>query len=1232
MPEIITCPECRRRYFLPEHFAGGVLTCPGCHFLFEAEPLSAVLPMGLPVAEPVPPPAPRVERPFDWSGPPAQPRPAGPAPVVIGRKQKVMAIVAGICVSLVYGAIFYFTGAANPQPRRPWIPPDDPQAARQEVLAAFQNLPVEGELADSIKSFFDEVQDAAKAKDGNRLASQFDLERMFDEIAGQIQLPPQSQRQRNDFITGMRQGVQRSMPNAPLFQWTSAEIHSIRRLPNNELVVIARHRDPKGVSMKVRWWLIWRGNGWRIYDFEDLGLGGRASMVASTLIAPLLDGRDLDRIRQLGNGAQLLQQAFVALIQEDAQTAEKKLKQIAQVPFPPIMEAVRCLAHAQLHILRGEFQQALKRVEQAERLQPDMPIVEMLKGVIYNQLDQRDLAIQHLEAYQKLLGDDVDVCFQLGLALHNQRRFVEAQVQYRKALDDDPHHFDAFRNLLRAHAPQDDAKDLGWRFARLDQPALHFDEAAEECRENRDGIALEQICLAMQKIDRRFSPADYNLVLAKAWQGQFDQVLPLWQTALARDPAPRQFYLQELATAFAQAGKALQAYQTLPEPRDLFAPLAAGLMEAHRPDDLKKLLAAHAPKFPDDPLLPFYRGEVHAQNGLFHLADQAFQAGLAKPPEAATLELFRRSRISARFYTGHALEAYAQFAASEETFSHLANLALSEDQLDVLEKLIALHAKKNLQSVALLRYQCRLKARQNKPAEAVAAFKPALDQLMDDAREDLIFDFLDDMADAGHTLQAYQAAPDKSLAFQTLGNRLLSKGRDDELRRLIEAHRPPRRPYDPWLLFFEGELRARQKSWDDALPFFRQALTEAAKEQRPQFRYRYLQALYQAGKDPLQAYRDLEDDARQAAFMQLSHLLAQDKKGAELQALVEAHRPHAKEAADLLSFEARARILQNQPAEAVPLMQKAYELAKEQFRRRGIVTQFATDMAEAGHARLAYLAAPDAALAFETLANRLVYKKNAPELDQLVQAHAKDHADDPLLPFFRAELALLQDKPKAAEELFAAGLADAKPMDENRFRYGLFRARVQLGRTADTYREFGDQYFDMLANLCTSQKKAAELEALVAARRQAQPDDGSLPSWDLDVRWLKQDYPGVLKLIAEHRQGLFGLPRFRWKAENYQVRCLVRLKRFPEAIQEAERITRHHQGNGLLLVLAHTASGDLKQATAALERSGSSPWLIRSCYDDEDLGPIIQTDPFKDFRAKYPKPAENFREILDGDD
>ena len=112
-------------------------------------------------------------------------------------------------------------------------------------------------------------------------------------------------------------------------------------------------------------------------------------------------------------------------------------------------------------------------------------------------------------------------------------------------------------------------------------------------------------------------------------------------------------------------------------------------------------------------------------------------------------------------------------------------------------------------------------------------------------------------------------------------------------------------------------------------------------------------------------------------------------------------------------------------------------------------------------------------------------------------------------------------------------------------------------------------------------------------------------------------------LVNQHREDVFKRLRFRWKADNYLVRALVKLKKTDEALREVERLLKNKRGNQLLLVYASAAHGGPKAALAAIDKHRPARFAIDSYYQDPDLGPLLRGKAFQTFRDRFPEPKQN---------
>jgi predicted Zn-dependent protease len=1235
---VVSCPSCGRRLRMLDEYLDQTVQCPACQTQFrpgrpavdappsdELEPASAQAPAEPEGTEVEPPAEEHVatsesahhRRAPLLAAPRARHRP-------VKKRRNVFATLA--VLGSVFGLIGLYVAIVLWQLGRPLdkgvaVPPvgEDPEQRRQEILDAFQKQkPLdEKEIAAEIRPLFAGLSEAARAHDEARVLSHFNLDRLFDEVIDSGLLPPEMRRERQGFIRGARQGLGKSLARQDaVLTLDDLEIRNIRKMAGNEAGVITRSRGPAGTFAKIRWWVTKRTGAWQVYDLEDLDTGIRVSTTVGALAGMGVNNPQIRLVPQIVEALQAV------ALRQDADAAEQKLKAVQNVPLPNQLEALRLLVVALVHFQRNQFPEALATLEKAHACRQDMPIVDSLKGIAFNRLGKWGQALSHLEKYRDLLGDDAALCRELGESLRGLNQFPEARVAYRKSLDYDAKDIDAFLGLIRAIGPGDNADDVGPRFLKLGATPEQFDECAEDCRQGNDGPMMGRLATAMRQVHPDHAPAAFYLALSKSWAGQAGEALPLFRAALdkLKDAGKRSQYLAEYVRAASVAGKISDAYATLPDAREAFRALAAELTRSARTEDLRRLLTAHAEKVPNDPLLPFYRGELYAHQGKYDLAEKAFAEGMAKKQDGINPDDFRASRVLARYHTGQALSAYADIGPRHETFLQLVNIGFVDENYPLVEAVLDAHAKNFPDNGEVMRQRCRLALRRDRVEEGVKWFRAALARhTQSEERKRLVHDFLYDCVDAGKPLEAYKTAPDAREAFRVLADDLVGMNRNDLLRALLEAHKKAHAS-DVWIPFFEGECHLQARDWDKAVGPLAEAWKKGPADLIGRARSSYTLALYKTGKG-VEAHQEL--GFRKETFQQLANLMANDKKGKDLEALVAAHRPHAGEDAELLFAEARAKVLQGRIAEAGPLLQAACQKQPLEAQRRYYVTQVVAEAEAAGRGLEAYRAAPDKVAAFQTLARTLADRKQADRLDELLKEHGKTQAADPWVSQYAGELLLLRGQAKEAAKHYTAALAKGSSPDQWALRQGLTRARVLAGEAVKLYQECGTgaQAFTDLAFQCQANKDAGQLEVLLAAHRKTDPDDPNLASWELEVRWLKNDYKEVLALLEEHRDGIFRMPSHRWKVDNYRVRCLVKLKRTDEALREAEAITKTKQGNRVLLVLAHAARGDVPKVLATIGQQRPGSFLLEDCYRDADLGPILRSEPFREFRERFPEPT-----------
>jgi len=1135
-------------------------------------------------------------------------------------------IVGGLLVLTAVGITF---AVVREKQRARKLASEDPIERVQELKDAFRNTaPLDpGTIAPEVDPLFAELGAAFAAADRNRLMNCFDVDRMIEEFGDLGPGIPRNAFAKRDFASGVRTGLSNAlMQNAAIMKWNRSDIRKIKSLNAGEAVIIVRHEDDDDTTIKMRWWLTRRNGTWRIYDYEDLDVGMRFSVT----VASLLQNNDLNKLVGMQNEIRAIHEAIQAVTLEgDIDGAEDRLQKIPVGTLPNEVEALHHMVQAMIHLRRAKYEETHASAAKARAIRPDMPVLDLLQAMALNRLGRWEEALKFLKAYQDLLGEDAIIASELGLAFRGNSRFVEAAAAYRRSLDRNPKNAEAYQGLLNSLEPTNNLDDLGARFLKLDNRRENFDALATDCAGRETPELLEPILAAMVQTDPEYPPVSYYRSLAKARANLPKEAVLLFKKALEgeKDKDLRNNFVQGFLKAMAATGAYAKAYAAVPDAASAFEYLTEEAMKSYRTEEFAALVAAHSKKDPNDPMLPWYRGEIHVRQERYALAEKLFAAAIIRLPKPESLDRFRSSRVLARYHTDRAMSAYSDIGPRAETFTQLAWLAYHNNNDAVLEKLLNAHAKNEPADTTIPMFRIRLDLRKGKTAEAITLFKTTIEKSpMDDTRETLIDSFLMSAAQAGCAAEAYVAVPDGKAAFRTLASELKESDNYSELRRLIPAHRA-KHPDDPWLAFEEADVLSNDKEWAKAAELLIGAMKTAAPELRTRFAYTFAYTMHRAGRST-EVYA-MFPDRRKETFAQLSGLMAEDSKPAELEALIASHREHAGEEPAFFLAMARAKALAGRPDEAMEPLKKAWQLEPEEYQKKWYNTLFIQDMDKIGRVLDGYRLAPDPIAAFDSAASRLLNRKNDKELNVLIELHMKSNHADPFLDFYRGEIELLRGDAAAAVSHFGAAMARATPQQLWRFRFGLFKARVKAGSAAASYRESLEKdfdAFDTLANICVQEKDTEQLRGLIEALRRNDPDSLNIPFRELEVLWLERNFEGAWKLLNERQNDCFELSRFRWRAEEYRIRCLVRLKREKDALREVEAMAKRNREHTMMAILAKAASGDVNAVMAEVEKESPQPETLRSYYEDDDLGPILKSDAFRTFREKYPVPAKDANE------
>ncbi len=625
---------------------------------------------------------------------------------------------------------------------------------RAETVAAFADpaRPTADEAAE-FAPVFDALGGAVGRGDAAAAARAFDPERMLAELerAGTFDRLPANQVR--PFKEGMRKGISEklgtNLVENELARWERTDLRQVRwSADRSEAVVLAIHRagDADAVPLRLRWWLVRRPGGWKIYDFEDLHMGIRWTRIVAAIATP--DG--VARIARDPQGFQLavggLKEGIVLLAKGDAEAADQALAPARRVQLPPQLQAILELAEGQILNARGEHEAALARFDAAERLFPNMPMTALARGGALVPLGRHDEAIALVRAYQKEVGPDGLSSALEGWAYEQSGRPKEAADAYRRALDEVAEMADAFHGLRRV-LPDGEKGELGDRLAKARDPAKFYTELMREVNADDDPAAADALLAALRKARPDDPRGLSDDVRRKVKAGDLAGAAKLMEGGLkAATREARSQALNAYLYAMLGADKPLEAYTAVPAAHaaEAFRTVAFDLEDEFDDSDerdparlkqLRELLALHRKRVPADPWLWYGEGTLLEADKEYEKAAKTFAAGRAKlpppvddDPDARDWDAtrFRSRQVACLFRAKKGLEAYATVGPVAETFQQLAGLYDGGDDLDGLAALLVAHQKREPKDVQRVYWQAHLNFRKKEYPAAAVLFKKFL--------------------------------------------------------------------------------------------------------------------------------------------------------------------------------------------------------------------------------------------------------------------------------------------------------------------------------------------------------------------------------------------------------------------------------------------------------------------------------------------------------------------------
>jgi tetratricopeptide (TPR) repeat protein len=642
------------------------------------------------MSDPLPPPlpSPYEDNPYPPDLPP-------PPPLRESRSGGMWMLALACVVVVVVAGIGTFAWMnARRSPRAP----EDRAAKHRETAGAFSSAGSSASVADTkidaagIESLLAAFGQALRDRRGAAARELFDIDRMAEELKRVPEFPKLSYREERAMTDGLGQGMSNMIANpngTP--PWHSVEVKLVKPLAaSDEALVYAKHRCADDLTLRMRWWVRKSSGRWRVYDFEDLD----GAMRATSTMGRLLAGGG-DKVLAAQADIQAIQRSLRQIGAGDVAGADVTLAQVAKRRLPRDFDALRHMATGSVRVQQQRWDEALDHLAKASRLNPDMPMIHLLRAAAYNGLGKYDQAVQSARQYAEMVGTSDLGCFQEGIALQNLDRLDEAADAYRAGLDDEPGSVDCLVQLALV-LPEDHRAELVERFARSPMTREVFRAVANQLTAESNAAALRAVCEAYRKKHGPGLDPDYFDALAGYHLKDYAGAAAALESMLQASDA---YYRSSVLTVYLDArlelGQAVDGYRKTAARRPEAMKYLSEYLFQKSPEQLQDVIELHLKDYPDEPNAWYWLARLLTDQEMFSDAEQAYAAAYEKNGglDAELGQTIVHGRAYALYRMNEAERAYRELSAggSPAVFDQLARLYMIDGDAEGHRKLIDLH-------------------------------------------------------------------------------------------------------------------------------------------------------------------------------------------------------------------------------------------------------------------------------------------------------------------------------------------------------------------------------------------------------------------------------------------------------------------------------------------------------------------------------------------------------------
>jgi hypothetical protein len=423
-------------------------------------------------------------------------------------------------------------------------------------------------------------------------------------------------------------------------------------------------------------------------------------------------------------------------------------------------------------------------------------------------------------------------------------------------------------------------------------------------------------------------------------------------------------------------------------------------------------------------------------------------------------------------------------------------------------------------------------------------------------------------------------------------------------------------------LYIDGcQRRARYDCVGAAEKFLLAAQKTDDQDIRRSYENDYIDIMREQGR-LLEAYNQVSDP--EGAFSYLAYSFDDGTLlESELLEVIEAHRIRAPDDFQNDYYASQIYLQRKQYTEAEKFVRSALQRAKDEDDIASLNSHLVSVLTSAGRALEAYRTIPPSDERFRDIAETLESRESWDVLQELITEHAKEHADDAWLKYYKAIILRKLGQPKEAWDLIASAIEQKRKEDLSvtGLRFELLSVAVELDRLPQAYELLRADETDIHRSagvLPYVGNKNAFPEWIELHRKHA-PKDPVIREWEHDLLWKKADYDGLIKHFgADPLAAVTEVSAYerQWRLQQY-CRALLRTDRLSEAADIATKLSEK-EGDLLPSILVCAKNGQVEKTQQLIDWLRPRDQYIDDLLDDDDIGEILQQKEYAAWRAKHP--------------